>query len=214
MASKVIGFRVPEDLAEEFEQFCEGAGKTSGEMLRKLVDDVLYPESGRERLEERDEREALKNAAGRLESLEESSEALTDKIAKLEEEESDLGDRVAKLEETSPQAATNDKAVLKEKDDRIAELERRKISDFPGRDQGAFMLETFSRMPSDTVAIMVATAGKAELLTEAAAERAQAKTVTPEAEVEEQIIAGRTDKPGYQYLETLDISIWEKEGGK
>ena len=56
MGSKVIGFRVPDDLAVEFEQFCEGAGKTTGEVLRKLVDDMLYPESGRKRLEERRER--------------------------------------------------------------------------------------------------------------------------------------------------------------
>ena len=55
MGSKVIGFRVPDDLAVEFEQFCEGAGKTTGEVLRKLVDDMLYPESGRKRLEERGE---------------------------------------------------------------------------------------------------------------------------------------------------------------
>lgn len=55
MGSKVIGFRVPDDLAVEFEQFCEGAEKTTGEVLRKLVDDMLYPESGRKRLEERGE---------------------------------------------------------------------------------------------------------------------------------------------------------------
>ncbi len=55
MGSKVIGFRVPNDLAVEFEQFCKGAGKTTGEVLRKLVDDMLYPESRRKRLEERGE---------------------------------------------------------------------------------------------------------------------------------------------------------------
>ena len=56
MGSKVIGFRVSDDLALEFKQFCEGAGKTTGEVLRKLVDDMLYPKSGRERIEERRER--------------------------------------------------------------------------------------------------------------------------------------------------------------
>ncbi len=55
MGSRVIGFRVPDDLAVEFKQFCEGAGKTTGEVLRKLVDDMLYPESGRKRLEDREE---------------------------------------------------------------------------------------------------------------------------------------------------------------
>lgn len=43
MASKVIGFRCPVDLAELFEQYCEAADKTTGEVLRKLVDDLIYP---------------------------------------------------------------------------------------------------------------------------------------------------------------------------
>lgn len=42
--SKVIGFRVPADLAVEFEQYCKGAEVTSGEVLRKFVDDLLYPD--------------------------------------------------------------------------------------------------------------------------------------------------------------------------
>lgn len=45
MASKMIGFRCPVDLAELFEQYCEGADKTSGEVLRGLVDDLIYPPS-------------------------------------------------------------------------------------------------------------------------------------------------------------------------
>ena len=49
----MIGFRCPDDLAEGFEQYCGEAGKTSGEVLRKLVDDLLYPGSGRERLKAR-----------------------------------------------------------------------------------------------------------------------------------------------------------------
>ena len=42
--SKVIACRLPADLAGEFEQYCEGAGVTSGEVLKKLVDDLLYPD--------------------------------------------------------------------------------------------------------------------------------------------------------------------------
>lgn len=41
--SKVISFRLPVDLAEGFEKFCEEAAVTSGEILRKLVDDTVYP---------------------------------------------------------------------------------------------------------------------------------------------------------------------------
>jgi len=43
MGSKVIGFRVPDDLAEEFKHACEERGQTTGEVLRQLVDDMLYP---------------------------------------------------------------------------------------------------------------------------------------------------------------------------
>jgi len=53
MGSKVIGFRVPDDLAEELERFSSEHGQTTSEFLRKLVDDTLYPGSGRQRLEER-----------------------------------------------------------------------------------------------------------------------------------------------------------------
>jgi len=53
MGSKVIGFRVPDDLAEELERFSSEHGQTTGEFLRKLVDDTLYPGSGRQRLEKR-----------------------------------------------------------------------------------------------------------------------------------------------------------------
>jgi polyhydroxyalkanoate synthesis regulator phasin len=47
MGSRVIGFRVPDDLAEELERVSSERGKTTAEFLRKLVDDALYP-SGRE----------------------------------------------------------------------------------------------------------------------------------------------------------------------
>ncbi len=43
MASKVIGFRLAEDLAEELEKVSEGRGMTVAEFLRSLVDDALYP---------------------------------------------------------------------------------------------------------------------------------------------------------------------------
>ena len=69
MGSKVIGFRVPDDLAKDFEQYCEGADKTSGEVLRKLVDDLIYPGSGRVELEDRSEDLEAKLAP--LESMQE-----------------------------------------------------------------------------------------------------------------------------------------------
>lgn len=46
--SKVISFRLPADLAGEFERYCQEAVETSGEVLRRLVDEMLYPGSDRE----------------------------------------------------------------------------------------------------------------------------------------------------------------------
>ena len=43
MASKVLGFRVPVDLAEELERISRENGMTTTDFLRKLVDDALYP---------------------------------------------------------------------------------------------------------------------------------------------------------------------------
>ncbi len=43
MASKVIGFRLPEDMVEELEKVCEERGLTVAEFLRSLVDETLYP---------------------------------------------------------------------------------------------------------------------------------------------------------------------------
>ncbi len=45
MASKVIGFRIPEDVAEELEKVSEEHGMTVAEFMRSLVDETLYPET-------------------------------------------------------------------------------------------------------------------------------------------------------------------------
>ena len=43
MGSRVVGFRVPDDLAEELEKVSSERGQSTSEFLRKLVDDALYP---------------------------------------------------------------------------------------------------------------------------------------------------------------------------
>ena len=43
MGSKVIGFRVPDDLAEQLERVSGERGMTTADFLRRLVDDALYP---------------------------------------------------------------------------------------------------------------------------------------------------------------------------
>ena len=43
MGSKVIGFRLPGDLAEELEKACRDRGIATSDFLRGLVDEALYP---------------------------------------------------------------------------------------------------------------------------------------------------------------------------
>ena len=45
MASKVIGFRVPEDIAEELEKVSDERGMRVADFLRSLVDEALYPDT-------------------------------------------------------------------------------------------------------------------------------------------------------------------------
>ena len=43
MDSKVVGFRLPEDMVQELEGLCEQRGQSVAEFLRALVDETLYP---------------------------------------------------------------------------------------------------------------------------------------------------------------------------
>jgi len=51
MGTKVIGVRVPDDLAGEFERYCDDSGQTIGQVLRKAIDDILYPPKAKAILE-------------------------------------------------------------------------------------------------------------------------------------------------------------------
>lgn len=78
MASKVIGFRVPEDIALELERVSEERGVKVGEFLRALVDDTLYPPVTPKVEEENN------NAVNeKLESLSNSYADLADKVQEL-----------------------------------------------------------------------------------------------------------------------------------
>lgn len=48
MGSKIITFRVPDDLYEEFGSKCEEEGHNPSEKLRQFVDDYLYPPKSEE----------------------------------------------------------------------------------------------------------------------------------------------------------------------
>lgn len=88
MASKVIGFRIPEDVAEELEKVSEEHGMTVAEFMRSLVDETLYPETKLRDGESdttREQVESLSNAhrdfADKVRDLSTMVDRVTSKIA-------------------------------------------------------------------------------------------------------------------------------------
>jgi len=86
MGSRVIGFRVPDDLAEELERVSDERGQTTAEFLRKLVDDALYPSKGEGKTtlgSSADDGEVtLSDVSGEVELHEENIEEINNKLVK------------------------------------------------------------------------------------------------------------------------------------
>ncbi len=78
MSSKVIGFRIPEDVAEELEKVSEERGMTVTEFMKILVDETLYPATGKKGNEESDSA-----ISKQLESLGNEQEKLSNKLQSL-----------------------------------------------------------------------------------------------------------------------------------
>ncbi|MFC2001575.1 hypothetical protein ACFLUZ_03605 [Chloroflexota bacterium] len=113
MASKVIGFRIPEDVAEELEKVSEEHGMTVAEFMRSLVDETLYPATENKGQENGDivTRE-------QVESLSNAHRDLTDKVQ-------DLSTRVDRV--TSKIAGYELEGILSPKiAEKIREIEKNK----------------------------------------------------------------------------------------
>lgn len=93
MASKVIGFRVPEDIALELERVSEERGVKVGEFLRVLVDDTLYPP-----VTSKVEEENNTAVNEKLESLSNTYQDLTDKVQELSHLVNRIGEKIAGYE--------------------------------------------------------------------------------------------------------------------
>lgn len=78
MGSKVISFRIPEDLAEKFEQKCKDEGGNPADKLRGFVDSVCYPPK---------EEPTEETKEGELEALTAKVEAFAARMQALEERE-------------------------------------------------------------------------------------------------------------------------------
>jgi len=108
MGSKVIGFRVPSDLAEELERVSGERGMTTADLLRKLVDDVLYP-SNRERSS------TMSDAATKeqLNNLEETRASLVDELHALSNQVDKLGEELELARVTKSMLEANEAEVAK-----------------------------------------------------------------------------------------------------
>lgn len=93
MASKVIGFRVPEDIAEELEKVSEERGMTVAKFMRSLVDETLYPPT-----ESKGKVEADTNEREQLESLANEHKDLVDQVESLYLLMNHIGVKIAKYE--------------------------------------------------------------------------------------------------------------------
>lgn len=93
MASKVIGFRIPEDVAEELEKVSEERGMKIAEFMRSLVDETLYPASDNNG-QEKDDSVTLEQ----LESLANEHKDLVDQVESLSVLINHIGVKIAKYE--------------------------------------------------------------------------------------------------------------------
>lgn len=110
-----------------------------------------------------------------------------------------------------PDLFAGGEALLKEKQDRIAELETelesRGIADYPGEVQAAYLLESLTRLEPETVAVLVSKAGKASMLSEATAAEVAEADQDDSGEEDPAVVKGPTDRPGYKFLTELGMSI-------
>jgi len=93
VGSKVIGFRVPGDLAEELERISGEHGLTTAEFLRKLIDDTLYPSN-------REQSAALSDTLveEQIGSLEDMQSQITDEFGNLSSQIENLTEKIGQLE--------------------------------------------------------------------------------------------------------------------
>ena len=111
MGSKVIGFRVPDDLAEELDRACAERGQTTGEVLRKLVDDLLYPSKSR-----KGEGEVAELEGEKIEDIQQQVDTLGASVEHLGNHLKELADRV--------ESAQVNKGLAKRLEEELERVER------------------------------------------------------------------------------------------
>jgi len=93
MGSRVIGFRVPDDLAGELERVSGERGMTTAEFLRKLVDDTIYPSN-----HEQTASLADTSIGEQIDKLEDTQSWLNDEIGNISRRMDKLTEKIGQLE--------------------------------------------------------------------------------------------------------------------
>ena len=210
MGSKVIGFRVPDDLAEEFKHACEERGQTTGEVLRQLVDDMLYPNR---------EEAALstdESVLGRLDVLEGGYEVLEKKLKDFDKrlEPVQVNRGLTEAEKEQLDELVSKMGLLTQRIDKIVEQENSntRMVNENFLEWGNKVHLLFQALDKHTHGKLTggATMGdEADKLIDAEVREADKhRGELPKSE-EPNIIEGKTDKPGYKYLEHLNLSVKE-----
>ena len=92
MGSKVVGFRLQDDLAEALGKLSAANGMTTTDFLRKMVDDKLYPPTVKAELKETNADEQIAKLAEQAKLLEEKDSELETTQAKVVELEAQLAE--------------------------------------------------------------------------------------------------------------------------
>lgn len=215
MASKMIGFRCPDDLAKGFEEYCEGADKTSGEVLRKLVDDLLYPPSAE--LASPDQLYGVKGTAGIIEIV---NAQIRDQLGPMVDERLELIQVDRALTEAERESLANlegELTKLKAGTNGLVQVVNDNVEAYEGIAQTVnknveLCNESFNRISRLFQFLDAHThdgAGMVNISDQLAAEVALADKRVGELDGKPGIIKGKTDRPGYRYFEHLDISVKE-----
>jgi len=136
------------------------------------------------------------------------AQLLDERFGVISEQVNELAGELEQLAE----AAKGDGAAITELQERLSAAERKSIDDFSSREKAEFVIPWMQGLAAeDFVRLALETGHEAQLVevNDPAVVAVLAEMFRKQAE-EPKIIQGKTDRPGYKYLENLDLSVREK----
>lgn len=164
---------------------------------RQFKHGVLPSSSGQLPLQRQD----LLISESKLEQL------LDERFGVISEQVNELAGELEQLAE----AAKGDGAAITELQERLSAAERKSIEDYSSREKAEFIIPWMQGLEAeDFVRLALETGHEAQLVevNDPAVVAVLAQSFNRSAEPK--IITGKTDRPGYKYLENLDLSVREK----